>query len=91
MRKYLMPVLAATAILGTTGAFAAEVTGTIESKDAAKQTVTLDNGQVYHLPRNENLSELQVGDAVIVTFETTNGQHMATIIDPMPADTTGGK
>ncbi len=77
MRKYLIPVVAATAILAAAGAYAANTTGTIKAMDAASHTVTLDNGQIYHLPATGDMTQLKVGEKVTVTFETKDGQHMA--------------
>jgi Cu/Ag efflux protein CusF len=74
MKKILLPTLAAMLLAGVTTAYAAEATGKIKSIDAAKDTVTLDNGSTYMAPTSVKLSSFKVGDKVNVDYTMTNGK-----------------
>ena len=79
----LIPTLSAVALMFSIGtAYAAESSGTIKAIDAAKKTVTLEDGVVYELPASVDASKLKVGEAVKITFETKDKKNMATMVAP---------
>lgn len=80
MRRVFLPSLTAIALLATTGAYAAHVTGAIRSVNPKSHLVTLHNGSVYHLPRSYNIGRLTPGEKVTITYHNQGGRHMATSV-----------
>lgn len=75
MRK-LFGVFAAASLIGLAGAaYAADMTGAIKSLDAAKNMVTLDNGNSFDVAKGVSLSAFKVGEKVTVTY-TQSGKMM---------------
>jgi Cu/Ag efflux protein CusF len=94
MRKMILSAAAALLLVSATAASADDATGTIQSVDAAKGTITLDNGGIFSLPsamRGSGIFSLpsamrgdfRVGQKVKVTY-TKNGSEMdVTAITPV--------
>jgi Protein of unknown function (DUF1344) len=80
MRKLMAAAMAAALMLSVGSAFAADASGTIKAIDAAKKTVTLQDGAVYMLPASIDAAKLKVGEAVKITFETKDKLNMATMV-----------
>lgn len=80
MRKLLAAAMAAALMLTAGAAYAAEASGTIKAIDAAKKTVTLQDGATYVLPTSVDASKLKVGEAVKITFETKNKKNIASTV-----------
>jgi hypothetical protein len=81
----LMAAIGAAALLAASSvaAFAAEASGQIASIDEVAGTITLADGSIYYLPSAEALAQLQVGQAVTVTFEMSpDGQLLASDVVP---------
>jgi Cu/Ag efflux protein CusF len=74
MKKVVLPALAAVLLASASAAFAADATGVIKSIDAAKNTMTLDNGSTYVAPTSVKVSTFKVGDKVSVDYTMTNGK-----------------
>jgi Cu/Ag efflux protein CusF len=72
MKKVFVSIAALAAL--TASAFAGEVTGQVQSVDAATRTITLADGTTYTAAEGVSLEGLAAGDNVTVTFEdgTTN-------------------
>jgi hypothetical protein len=71
MRKFILPVVTAAALLAPSLAMAAVQTteGTIKSIDAKAMTITLNNNQAYHLPASYRVADLKAGEKVKVTWD----------------------
>jgi Cu/Ag efflux protein CusF len=82
MKRLMPPLLAALLVAGASAAFAADATGTIKSIDAAKNTMTLDNGSTYVAPASVKLSTFKVGEKVSVDYTMSNGKMEASSIKP---------
>lgn len=83
MRALTMPVLATAAILAISPAFAAQMAqGHIKMIDTKAGTVTLNNGQVYTVPRGFDLSSLKQGEKVKVEYSAQGKVNTATKITP---------
>ncbi len=80
MNKLLAALTAAALMASVGAAFAAESSGTIKAIDAAKKTVTLQDGMVYELPASVDPANLKVGQAVKITFETKDKKNLATMV-----------
>jgi Cu/Ag efflux protein CusF len=52
----------------------------LKSIDTAKQTVTLDDGQVFEMPANVDPAMLKVGDAVTITYENQGDKKIVSQI-----------
>jgi Cu/Ag efflux protein CusF len=75
MKKWMLTAAVAAFVAGTAAASAADMTGTIKSIDAAKDTLTLANGQVLSLPSSAKIADFKVGEKVKVTY-TKSGSKM---------------
>ena len=80
MNKVLAALSAAVLMVSVSAAYAAESSGTIKSIDAAKKTVTLQDGMVFELPASVDAAKLKVGEAVKITFETKDKKNMASTV-----------
>ena len=81
MRKILAPAVAAAFLLAAGHANAADATGAIKAVDATAHTVTLDDSKVYTFPATVDVSKLQAGDKVKVTYITdAAGKNNATAL-----------
>ncbi len=80
MRNLFAPIalVAAVAFSGAAFAAATEVTGVIKSIDAKAETVTLEDGKVYHLPKGFKLEAFKAGAKVTLKAETKDGKEEAT-------------
>ena len=68
MRK-MLGALTAAAVLGiATAAYAAQSTGTITNINMMKHSVTLGNGQTFHVAKYVKLGSHKVGQKVTVTY-----------------------
>jgi hypothetical protein len=82
MQKVMLAGLAAAFMSVATVANAADMTGTITSVDTAKDTITLDSGQVVWLPSSMNIASYTVGEKVKVTYTQPHHRMHATAITP---------
>ena len=81
MNKLLVTLSAATLMLAMSAvAHAEEAQGMLKSIDTAKQTVTLDDGQVFEMPANVDPAMLKVGDAVKITYENQGDKKIVSQI-----------
>lgn len=73
-------ILAAAAIVGlmVTGALAADADGKITKVDAQKMTIQLDNGKVYKLPSEVDMSVISEGVEVVIAYDVKNGVNQIT-------------
>jgi Cu/Ag efflux protein CusF len=70
--------LTAAALLVSVGvANAAEKDGKIKAIDAAKMTLTLEDGTMFYLSQSVAAKDLKTGEAVKVTFEAKDGKNTA--------------
>ncbi len=72
MRNFALPLVLVAALSASSLAFAATpstVEGTIKAIDAKADTITLDNGVIYHLAKTIKIAEFKVGEKVKITFE----------------------
>ena len=82
MRMFASAALA-TALLGAASvAYAADATGTIKSLDTVKDSITLDNGSTYMLPKSVKLSDFKVGEKVTVSYSKGGKTMDITSIKP---------
>ncbi|HEY5598510.1 MAG TPA: DUF1344 domain-containing protein [Kiloniellales bacterium] len=82
MNKLLVALSAAALLVSAGAAYAAEASGTIKAIDAAKKTVTLQDGMVFMLPASVDVSKLKVGEAVKITYETKDQVNTASMVAP---------
>lgn len=82
MKRIIISTIAATALLGTGTAFAAEATGAIKSIDTKNHHIMLDNGQTYTFSNKANLSRLKVGEKVKIDYQNKGGRHEASSVAP---------
>jgi Cu/Ag efflux protein CusF len=82
MRKALVSLVPALAILGWSGLASAEIErGEIDAIDTDDNTVTID-GVTYEVSEDVSLSNLDEGDDVAVTIEKEeDGENIITDID----------
>lgn len=77
MRKMVLFVACAGALLGSSAAFAATATtGTIKALDPKACTITLDSGKVYNFPAKCDFSKESVGQKVTVSWTSRGGKLM---------------
>jgi len=72
LRNFALPLVLVAALSASSLAFAATpstVEGTIKAIDAKADTITLDNGAVYHLAKTIKIAEFKIGEKVKITFE----------------------
>jgi Cu/Ag efflux protein CusF len=81
MRILLVPFAAAalfaTATYGSAAMASHTTTGTVKSYDASAMTIALDNGTVYHLPKNMKAPAVKTGDKVQVSWQKSKGTDWA--------------
>lgn len=82
MKRMILPLLTAAAMLTAAGAYAAQTSGDIKSMDTKARTVTLANGRTFHLPESYDMGKLNTSEKVKVTYHNRHGRHMATSIAP---------
>jgi Cu/Ag efflux protein CusF len=82
MKKLILAAAAAGLITAATAASAADMTGTIKSLDSAKDTITLDNGQVFSLPASIKVAGFKVGEKVKVTYAKMNNKMDVSAVTP---------
>ena len=59
---------------------AGEVKGAIKSIDAAKKTITLDNGTTYVFPDPNVISGFSTGQTVTIMFTTAAGTNKGELV-----------
>ncbi len=72
MRKFALPLVLLASMSASSLAFAATpstVEGLIKAIDTKTDTITLDNGTVYHLAKTIKIASFKVGEKVKITFE----------------------
>jgi Cu/Ag efflux protein CusF len=78
MRNLIVPTAVAAVVLTSSMAMAADnVTGKIKSFDLKADTITLDNGTVYTLPKDFKNPGLKKGERVQISWSMTKGKHAA--------------
>jgi Cu/Ag efflux protein CusF len=73
--------LAAALMLSTmfsTGAFAAEAEGKIQTVDRDNLTITLENGNSYKLPGEFDVDAIKEGMQVLLAYDKVGDQNMIT-------------
>jgi hypothetical protein len=83
-RTFVAFLLAAT-VMTASGARAATTAGTVTAVDSAKHTVTLDDGKVYTTSPTTDLTRIQLGYTVQLTFTasgSTNNVSTMEILSP---------
>ena len=80
MRKFIVPVAFAAIVATSSFAFAAaqDTSGVVKAFDAKAQSVTLEDGTVYMLPKGYKDPGIKAGEKVTITWDMADGQHMAT-------------
>ncbi len=79
MRFYLLPAVAAAALMLSGAAFASETaTGAIKAFDMKAGTLTLADGTIYMLPKGFKDPGLKVGEKVSVAWTMSGAKHDAT-------------
>ena len=82
MKTLMLTAATAAFVAVATVASAADMTGTIESIDTAKDTITLDNGQVFSLPSQAKVASYKVGEKVKVTYTKSNNKMDVSSVIP---------
>jgi Cu/Ag efflux protein CusF len=81
MRILLVPFAAAalfaTATYGSAAMASHTTTGTVKTYDASAMTIALDNGTVYHLPKNAKTPDVKTGDKVQISWQKSKGTDWA--------------
>lgn len=85
MRKLIGAMVGVALLAGAGIASADETSGTIQSIDAAKRTITLDGGKNFKLDPSVTLAKLRMGTKVTVSYEEKGGQNVATKVIPASA------
>ncbi len=81
MRTTLLPVIFAVGIAMTGAAMAATTTiGVIKSFDMTAQTMTLEDGTMYHLPSNFTDPGLKIGERVNIQWEKVGNMDNASSV-----------
>ena len=83
MRVLASAALAAALLGAASIAYATGFTGTIESLNATKDMVSLDNGSTYIAPKTVNLSKFKVGEKVTVSYAKAGEKMDITSIKPL--------
>jgi hypothetical protein len=69
--------------VGSTGAFAEKLSGTISDVDVEVGSVTLNSGETFYLSEDVDIDALEIGESVTVEFEDgDDGDLIATSIEP---------
>lgn len=85
MNRFIGAV-AGVALLAAAGtASADEVSGMIQSIDAAKRTITLASGETFKLGEQVPLANMKMGAEVKVSYEEKDGENVATKVVPASA------
>jgi len=82
MQKLMLSVVTAAFVGAATVASAADLTGTIKSMDPAKDTITLDKGQVLWLPKSIKIASFKVGEKVKVTYTESHSKMDVSAVAP---------
>jgi hypothetical protein len=88
MNKLIGAVVGVSLIAAAGIASADEASGTINSIDAMKRTITLDSGKNFKLDPAVTLAKLRMGAKVTVSYKEKGGQNIATKV--VPASASGG-
>jgi Cu/Ag efflux protein CusF len=82
MRKILLPLVITAALAAPSLALAAAQTtdGTIRAIDQKAMTVTLNDGEVFHLPPAYKVADLKAGAKVKVTWDKMGTLNQASTI-----------
>lgn len=81
MRRYFAAAISAATILAASSAWADTASGTIKSWDDNANTITLTDGQTYHLGPNVYTEGLTAGRDVTITYTSSNGKNEATAVE----------
>ncbi|MGE5146059.1 MAG: DUF1344 domain-containing protein [Candidatus Eiseniibacteriota bacterium] len=85
MKKLIGAAVGVALLAGAGVASAEEASGTIQSIDAMKRTITLDTGQDFKLDPAVTLARLRMGTKVTVSYEAKGGLNIATKVVPASA------
>jgi len=81
MNKLLATLSAAVLMLSVSAAaYAEETQGMLKSIDAAKNTVTLEDGTVFEMPATVDPATLKIGDVVRITYENAGDKKIVSEI-----------
>jgi len=81
MNKVLVTLSAAVLMLsGMAAAYAEETQGMLKSIDAAKMTLTLEDGTEFVMPATVDPAMLKVGDVVTITYENQGDKKIVSEI-----------
>lgn len=75
-----LAIIAGAGLLASTAVYAETADGEITGIDFDKMTITLDTGETIKASREGMLNELKTGNKVIVTYETKDGEKVASEI-----------
>ena len=89
MNQLIAAAVGIALLAGAGIANAEEMTGTIQSIDAIKRTITLDSGKDFKLDPAVTLAKLRMGTKVLVSYEDKGGQSIATEVMPISASGNG--
>lgn len=83
MRKILLPLVTAMALIAPSLALAAAQTTdvTIKALDAKAMTITAGDGMVYHLPTAFKVADLKAGQKVKVTWDKVGSLNQASKVE----------
>jgi len=81
MHKVLGIALALLLGLGVTGAWAADVTGKIQSVDPAERAFVLDDGSKIWVAEGVSMDALKEGATVKAAYEERDGKKVATSVE----------
>jgi Cu/Ag efflux protein CusF len=73
-----MIVAAAILVLSSAVAWAAQTEGQIKSISVEKRTITLDDGNIYKMPGEFDVSSLEVGSDIVIAYDEVNGERLVT-------------
>jgi hypothetical protein len=81
MRRFVCLVLAAVLAFGVAGAWADEVSGTIQSVNVADRLVVLQDGTELWVAEGLSLDLLKEGSSVKATYEERDGKKVVTTME----------
>ena len=81
MRTVLGIALAGVLALGTTGAWADDVAGKIQSIDATERAIVLEDGSKIWLAEGVSMEALKEGAVVKASYEERDGKKVATAVE----------
>lgn len=68
MRPLFAPLVAGLVMVAAPVAHAADAAGAIKTIDTTQRNITMEDGKVYTVPGNMNLTKIKAGDRVKITY-----------------------